>query len=192
MFNKGCKGEFLIFKALEKLPGYKKILANLYVPKTDGSTTEIDLVLVNSTGIYVIESKNLNGVISGHEKEIMWTQSFGGGRKYKFYNPFLQNLGHINALKRILGKERQGLFSCIVFGSQSCFNKVLTSSSDAIITNRGNLRNRLTKELQNRPKVFSKAEIDETGAILEKYAHADKATKQMHRKLLKKQFPAQV
>jgi len=98
MFNKGCKGEFLIFRILEKLPGYKKILANLYIPKTDGSTTEIDLVLVNSTGIYVIESKNLNGVIGGHEKEIMWTQSFGGGKKYKFYNPLLQNQGHISAV----------------------------------------------------------------------------------------------
>jgi len=92
-------------------------------------------------------------------------------------------------LKRILGKERRELVSCVVFGSQSHFNKALTSSLDAIITNRGNLRNRLTKGLRNKPKVFSKAEIDEIGAILEKYAHADKVTKQMHRKLLTKQFP---
>jgi len=28
----------------------------------------------------------------------MWTQSFGGGKKYKFYNPLLQNQGHISAV----------------------------------------------------------------------------------------------
>jgi len=190
VFNKGYKGEFLIFKVLEKLPGYKKILANLYVPKTDGATTEIDLVLVNSAGIYVIESKNLNGFLSGHEKEVMWTQNFDHRKKLKFYNPIMQNQGHINALEGILGKGKQKLCSCIVFGSQSCFKRVFVKSSDIIMVNRKRLSNRLAKDLLNRPRIFSKSEIDKIGGILETYAHADKKTKREHIRLLKKQFPA--
>lgn len=43
VFDKGNYGEFLTYNKLEKLNGYHKLMTNLYIPKTDGSTTEIDL-----------------------------------------------------------------------------------------------------------------------------------------------------
>ena len=61
--DQGVYGEFLLFTLLEKLPGNNKLLTNIYVPKEDGKTTEIDIVMLNRTGIYVIENKNYGGWI---------------------------------------------------------------------------------------------------------------------------------
>ena len=70
VLNRGNYGEFLTFSYLEKLDGYHKLLTNLYIPKQDGSTTEIDLIMISETGIYVFESKNYSGWIFGDEKNI--------------------------------------------------------------------------------------------------------------------------
>ena len=63
ILDKGNYGEFLTFVYLEKLEGNHKIMTNLYIPKSDGTTTEIDLIMISQTGIYVFESKNYSGWI---------------------------------------------------------------------------------------------------------------------------------
>ncbi|MER2002174.1 MAG: nuclease-related domain-containing protein [Carnobacterium inhibens] len=75
-FNKGNMGEYNIYRTLEKIKGTKLILTNLYIPKEDGSTTEIDLVMITKFGFFVIESKNYSGWIFGDEKYRNWTQTF--------------------------------------------------------------------------------------------------------------------
>ena len=57
IFNAGNNGEYLTFAKLEKLKGDNKIMTNLYIPKKDKSTTEVDLIMISQTGIYVFESK---------------------------------------------------------------------------------------------------------------------------------------
>ena len=47
VFDKGNYGEFLTFCMLEKI-GESNILTNIYLPQKDGTTTEIDLLAVNS------------------------------------------------------------------------------------------------------------------------------------------------
>ncbi|NLK22183.1 MAG: NERD domain-containing protein [Epulopiscium sp.] len=47
IFDKGNYGEFLTFRYLEKLDGNNKLMANLYIPKSDGATTEIDLIMIS-------------------------------------------------------------------------------------------------------------------------------------------------
>ena len=69
LFDKGNYGEFLTFSYLEKLDILKKLLVNVYVTKDDGSTTEIDLIMICSAGIYVFESKNYSGWIFGNENQ---------------------------------------------------------------------------------------------------------------------------
>ena len=51
--DKGLLGEFSTYKCLEPLSGYKRYLFNLYIPKSNGETTELDIVLLNESGIYV-------------------------------------------------------------------------------------------------------------------------------------------
>lgn len=99
----GKYGEFNIYKNLEKLSGYKKFLFNTYITKDDGTTSEIDVILIHNSGIYVFESKNYSGWIFGRESDIKWTQVLQAGagtKKFKFLNPIIQNKGHIKALSK--------------------------------------------------------------------------------------------
>lgn len=57
--NKGQVGETQIYKVLERLEGQKAIISNCYLPMKDSGTTEVDLVLIHESGIYVIESKTI-------------------------------------------------------------------------------------------------------------------------------------
>lgn len=87
-FNKGRLGEFYTYKYLDSLTGYKRYLFNLYIPKSNGETTELDVVLLHESGIYVFESKNYSGWIFGTESQQYWTQTLptgrGGHRKINF------------------------------------------------------------------------------------------------------------
>ena len=55
LFDTGNYGEFLTYTCLENLGEQHKLLTNVYLPKGDGTTTEIDLIMISATGIYVFE-----------------------------------------------------------------------------------------------------------------------------------------
>ena len=70
--NKGFWGEYRIFATLEKLAKPHHILTNLYIPRKDGTTTEIDLIYlsihmeflllslkITVVGYLVMRSKNI-------------------------------------------------------------------------------------------------------------------------------------
>lgn len=46
---------------------YGHVLQNVYVPRSDGSTSEIDVLLVSTKGLFVFESKNFAGYIFGND-----------------------------------------------------------------------------------------------------------------------------
>ena len=56
-YNKGKQGEYQLGQVLNQLYGYKKILYNLYIFKEDGTTTEIDALLIHPSGIYILSPK---------------------------------------------------------------------------------------------------------------------------------------
>lgn len=102
--DKGAYGEYLTYRILEGCPGYKRLLANVYLPKEDGSTTEVDVVMLSEAGVFVFESKNYSWWIFGDEKSKMWTQVLNKHTKNKLYNPIWQNRGHISAMQKALSE----------------------------------------------------------------------------------------
>ncbi len=71
---KGYLGEKSVQFMLSGLEEDEYILMNdLYVPKDDGSTTQLDHVLISLYGIFVIETKNHKGWIFGSENSQYWT-----------------------------------------------------------------------------------------------------------------------
>lgn len=120
---KGKFGEKQVSYKLSKLVPEKYILLNdLYIPKKDGSTAQIDHILISHKGIFVIETKNYKGWILGSENNQYWTQVIYK-RKEKLYNPIWQNSMHINVLKDYLGEASEDIpiHSVIVFGNQATF-----------------------------------------------------------------------
>ena len=180
LFDPGNFGEFLTYSCLENLGEQHKMLVNIYLPKADGTTTEIDLIMVSATGIYVFESKNYSGWIFGDENNRYWKQTFRGGRHYQFYNPIWQNKKHIGVLKQHLGLGDEVFLSYIVFGEDCVLKKMLVCSADVKVMNRNELMDEIMEDMARRPEIFTSLEIEQIHNELSRYARVDDKTKQAH------------
>lgn len=95
------------------------IFHDLYIAGNNGKFSQIDLVVATKVGIIVFEVKDFSGWIYGKGNQTKWTQVLAyGNKKYRFYNPILQNNGHIKQLRQAL-KENVPFYSVIVFYGNS-------------------------------------------------------------------------
>jgi len=185
IFDKGNYGEFLTFCMLEKA-GENNILTNIYLSKKNGTTTEVDLILVNCYGIFVLESKNYSGWIFGDEKNKMWTQSLKGGQKNKFYNPIWQNRGHITALDEYLDRQYTDCFYSYIIFSQRCeLKKVSYSSANVSVIKRNILVHVYKKHIATAPNRLSPEEVRDIYSKLKLRTLVDEETKKKHIKEIK-------
>ena len=86
-------------------------LLNGVLLSSGGGTAQIDHILVSPGGVFVIETKDMNGWIFASPGQQRWTQSLKAGRwsrlvgikskRFPFYNPLLQNEGHARALVKL-------------------------------------------------------------------------------------------
>lgn len=87
----------------------------------DGSTTQIDHILISTKGIFVIETKHYQGWIFGNPKSKAWAQ-ITYSDKYMFQNPLFQNYKHVKAIERIFDfLEPQFIYNIVVFSGESVF-----------------------------------------------------------------------
>ncbi len=117
--EKGKRGERRVAEALKwKLPSEWRIFNDVYLPLPDGTTTQIDHVVVSPFGIFVIETKNYSGWIFGDANSAAWTQIIYH-KKSRLQNPLRQNYKHICALS---GKLRldQAFFKSVVAFAGNC------------------------------------------------------------------------
>lgn len=94
----GKAGEYHVKKELKKLPKEKYLILNDIMVQGSNNTHQIDHVVVSEYGIFVIETKQWNGYITGNEYDKKWKQN----NKYYINNPIHQNYGHIKALENLL------------------------------------------------------------------------------------------
>ena len=81
---------------------------------TRRGTTQIDHVIVSRYGVFVVETKNMNGWIFGTEDARQWTK-LNRGNKLRFQNPLQQNAGHIKALSNAARIPPDKVHSVVVF-----------------------------------------------------------------------------
>lgn len=146
--SKGNAGEYYTEKKLhsmnkKKFCGY--ILRNIYIPKSENKTSEIDLIYITEKGIFVIESKNYSGYIFGKQEFKNWTQTLYNPKtkkveKYHFYNPIWQNNNHIKILKEYLNIADLPVYSIIVFSERCELKNINYSSPNTYVIKRSNLR----------------------------------------------------
>lgn len=117
--SKGALGEKAVAKILKSLPEDKYSVINNLLLNNNGYTSQVDHVVVSVYGIFVIETKTYQGIISGGENSEYWTQNVYGN-KYEFRNPILQNYGHIKSLKQAIVDYKDVPFiSIIAFSRQA-------------------------------------------------------------------------
>lgn len=116
--NRGTKSEreFILSLLKHNIPS-QTIFHDLYVKKNNGKLSQIDVVVVTTQGILVIEVKDFSGWIFGSGNHSHWTKVLAYGKqKYRFYNPIKQNTNHIKALKSQLKQfDKIPFFSIITF-----------------------------------------------------------------------------
>lgn len=123
---KGWIGEATVASILSKLPKEEYITINNVMLHTAHGTTQIDHIVVSIYGIFVIETKNYRGWITGSDNSEQWVKNMYG-KKYSFRNPIKQNWGHVKALEDLLNKSADYFIPIIVF-SNSASLKVKTNN----------------------------------------------------------------
>lgn len=102
--NKGSIGERNFYLTLRQNGAPEnQIFRNVYIEKDDGTTAEMDLVLLSKKAIFVFEVKNYSGKIYGDTKYEQWIQYVHGKKSY-FLSPILQNKNHVTALRKFFEK----------------------------------------------------------------------------------------
>lgn len=180
----GKNGEYLTYKELKAYENDGgKFLFNCYLPKNDGTTTEIDVILIHSTGIFVIESKNYSGWIFGNEKSKTWTQTLrrGNGRiqKEHFYNPIMQNNTHVKWLKKKIGNNIP-IYSVIAFSQRCSLKDITVESPDIKVINRPYIHAAVKQMGNNSIQALSKMDIERIHEMLYPYTQTTEYEKLKH------------
>ena len=106
----------LVLRLLRRGIPAQTIFHDLYVKKYNDGFSQIDLVVATKVGIIVFEVKDFSGWIFGKGHQTQWTKVLAyGKRKYRFYNPIMQNNKHIEDLKKQLNQINVPFYSIVVF-----------------------------------------------------------------------------
>ena len=124
----------------------------------DGKTTaQIDHIMVDERGVFVIETKNYSGYIFGKESDEQWTQVLAyGEQKNRFYNPIRQNNTHIKHLKRYL-PQGTPVYSFVIF---------VQNNAEHIKSNEVLNLEELPSNLMNCPNLISAKQVDKIKSTL--------------------------
>jgi hypothetical protein len=135
--NRGTSSErSLILQLLNYGISNNAIFHDLYLRKSNGNFSQIDLVVPTKIGIIVFEVKDYSGWIFGNGNHQQWTQVLAFGKeKYRFYNPITQNNRHISELRK-QSKQLQNIpfYSIIVFDGSCELKNINFVPNGAFIT----------------------------------------------------------
>ena len=146
--QKGKRGEKRVFNILSKrLPDGFIILNDIYLPSSDGTTTQIDHIVVSQYGVFVVETKNYSGWIFANARDDEWTQVIYFWKK-RINNPLRQNYRHICVLSECLGIPKNYFHSVVAF-TENCTFK--TPMPDGVVH---------TVALADYIKSFDRVQID--------------------------------
>lgn len=117
-------GEALVANAITlNVPQPHVLLNNVTLPTAE-ATTQIDHLLITTTGIFVIETKHYQGWIFGGPDQPQWTQTIYK-KKSRFQNPIRQNYGHLKTLQSLFTLPSDNFFPLVVFTGDAEFKSDL-------------------------------------------------------------------
>lgn len=179
---KGRRGEKLTERELNLVKFFGRdgeVLRNVYIPKENGETSELDVIFITQKGIFVFESKNYSGWIFGDEKGQYWTAMLPSKEKNRFYNPIRQNRTHLKWLGNYVGKEIP-LFSIIVFSERCELKKVTVDSPDIKVIKRDRTYAAVRSIWDEKPDVLTDEQVNSLYEKLQRLTDVDEAIKAAH------------
>lgn len=177
MFNKFCAkvtgkaGEHWTKELLEKLPSNKYIVLNNVFFMVNGIYYQIDHLVISAFGIFVIETKQYNGFITGGKYDKYWVRHTRGHKKYYYLNPIRQNYGHVKGLAELLHISESKIFNIVCIPSDAD----LMVEHDGEVTRYGSLLSGIVSH----KKIIIDNVLDIL-KIINRYRIEDKATEKMY------------
>ena len=179
---KAYVGETNILSILEKFEGKKRFIQNLVINNYGNKTSEIDIIMVHTSGIYVIESKNMYGSVKGIETERNWACDYGT-KVIEFYNPVMQNDRHIKELKNLLAtSDKKTYKSFVVFTDRLTDLDYNFSSKKGWIhvIKQSQLLEKIEKQSKYSTGILSDIEVDRIADTLDEYIKSFPDAKKIH------------
>lgn len=168
----GLLGEFLTYLALSGFPAPRRFVWDALLemdaetPSGEPEDTQIDLIMLHTSGIYVLEVKDRCGEISGWPWDRTWTQAYrkkGAREEHQFYNPLLQNFAHCAAVAKALDlteKQKQSaLHPLVVFTDRARFGTKLSLPGEPVIRLK-QLNNTVERIAKQSSACFTPAELN--------------------------------
>jgi hypothetical protein len=107
--GKGFLGEMAVRSVIRTRKAGKRYVINDIVIENNGATSQIDHIVINKNGVFVIETKNYSGKIYGSDDGSVWTAV--SARKVSFYSPVKQAEAHALRLRSALGQDGEKLYT---------------------------------------------------------------------------------
>jgi len=158
----------------------------LHNPRAQSGYSQIDHVVLSPYGVFVIETKNYSGNISGSEKDKMWLRD----DKYEFLNPFRQNYGHLQTVKEHLKNfDTESFYSIITFTLRATISNVdeelknVRTSSKLVIYDTAlldTITRRLAIMARGGMQALSKLDVDQMRASLSRANITDVQIREEH------------
>lgn len=119
--NVGVYFEMLVFNQLMTLFPQSISITNLLIPRIGSVNeySEIDMLFLHETGLYVLELKSYTGYVYGNIMNDYWSVGYdkeGHKTVYEFYNPIKQNQTHVEDLTKHLPKQFENY---VIFDSKT-------------------------------------------------------------------------
>ena len=124
----GWLGEMVLHWKLKHVLDQQQyiVMHDIMLPTEEGTTTQIDHIVVSQWGIFVIETKTYSGTIYGKKGEPQWTVKYHFRRKgFPRQNPLRQNYKHIATLAECLGIGQEYFKTIVAFANSAKFGKEL-------------------------------------------------------------------
>ena len=177
----GKESEERIDKLLKEAFGEEAVFSGVFLPYVDEKEkyAEIDHIVINRSGVFVIEVKSHNGFIHNPDTHDWW-QTYND-KKLRFYNPIRQNATHVKILNRLFRKEGQYLdrqiHNIVVFTSHRVN---FSQKYDQLISPQNALIPYIRRKGQR--NVLSSAQVSRLRRIVTENSVKDKRIAHRHRK----------
>lgn len=154
ILDAGESGEMFTEMVLKKLPRSYYVVSDVVLERKNG-TSQMDHVVVGRNGVFIVETKNHRGTITGNDEDVKVLQEKQlKGRKVKktFYNPTKQVSGHVRTVRRMMEDTGYGGTAIIgiVFFSNPDAKVYLTSNIVPVFSARTKGAKRLRSYIKNR------------------------------------------
>lgn len=165
------------------------LIKNLFIP-SHGGVTEIDSLLLHQSGIYVLESKNISGEITGGLEEERWHQRLNARTEHTFHNPIQQNDGHIRALQHFLKEnyarcelnvDEVPIYSVIVFSDRCVLKRIPAKGENWLICHMFQLEEKLGTLIGRHKNFFDAKQLEDFYWKLEPCMHPSEKVKASHK-----------